>query len=80
MANNQAPQKTHQKGGYNAWNTRVVKHRIPIPDIANSKMFYIVHKILILRIVPHRKEIDDYAALYKRVIQRNIKEAQNKSP
>ena len=53
----------------------VVKHRIPIPDIANSKMFYTVHKIFILRIVPHRKEIDDYAALYKRVIQRNIKEA-----
>jgi len=31
----------------------VVKHRIPIPDIANSKMkmFYTVLKIFILRIV-----------------------------
>lgn len=54
----------------------VVKHRIPIPDIANSKMFYTVHKTVILRIVP-QKTLSQFweAALYKRVIQRNIKEA-----
>ena len=49
----------------------VVKHRIPIPDIANSKMFYskmfyIVHKTVILRIVP-QKTLSQFweAALYK---------------
>ena len=48
---------------------RVVKHRIPIPDIANSKMkmFYIVHKIMFLRIVlqsPKKRSITElYRAL-----------------